>query len=181
MNPKHIVTFALVMFSTAVTTLAQSTRQIGAWSIYTIQAGGKNTVMLQTAAVANGAVQDGSGVTLSILCKNNRLSAIALHAETGIDKHAVNYTEDLPLTPVIASVEGHSDASEKWAVTENGHTFSPYSQVVQGKVNRQWLQRLNGASTVVFQVGGSEGGNALRPTFHTQQLQEALSAAACTN
>jgi hypothetical protein len=183
MNTKRIVTLALVMFSAVATTLAQSTRQIGAWSIYTIQASGKNTVMLQTAAVAqNGAAQDGSGVTtLSILCKNNKLSAIALHTDSGIDKHAVSYTEDVPLTPVVASIEGRNGASEKWAVTEKGHTFSPYSEVLQGKVNREWLQRLNGAHAVAFQLGGAEGDNNLQPTFHTEQLGEALAAAGCTN
>jgi hypothetical protein len=178
MNPKHIVTLALVMFSTAATTLAQSTRQIGAWSIYTVQADGKNTVMLQTAAVAqDGTVQNGSeATTLSILCRNNKLFAIALHSPSGIDKHAVSYIEETPTAPVVATVEGRTDTSEKWAVTEKGHTLSPYSEAVQGKVNRQWLQRLNGAHTVSFQVG-----NTLQPTFHTEQLEEALSAAGCTN
>jgi hypothetical protein len=180
MKPSRIVCFALFVCGATAMTYAQSTQHIGSWSIYTIANVGKTSVMLQTPAIEQNA-DSGDGkaaVTLNVLCRNNKLVAIALHSAEGIDEHAFNDVQEVPTIQIVASNGGHVQA-EKWAVTEKGHTLIPYSQFSQGKRNRQWLERLNAAQTVSFQLGGSQTRTSLQPSFHTEQLEEALSAAGC--
>jgi hypothetical protein len=180
MNMKRLACVAIFLPSVTAMTFAQATRQIGAWSIYTLPQGNKSTVMLQTPAIPqDGDTRDTSkAATLSVLCKNNKVVAIALHTTPGVDGHAVSYVGAVPTIPINLSVAGQVTHSQSWAVSENGHTLSPFSEVFQGKLNREWLDRLNGAKRVAFVVRGS-GTLDLQPAFDTEQLGAALSSAGC--
>ena len=180
MNMKRVACAAIFMSSVTAMTFAQATRQIGAWSVYTLSQGNNNKVMLQTPAIRqDGDARDSSeAATLSVLCKNNKVVAIALHSTSGVDNHAVSYVEAVPTIPIDFSIAGRVTPSQKWAVSENGHTLSPFSEAFQGKLNRQWLERLNDAEQIAFVVRGSET-LQLQPTFNTQQLGAALSSVGC--
>jgi hypothetical protein len=173
---------AIVVSSSSVMTFAQATRQIGAWSIYNLSQGNKNTVMLQTSAIPeNGDARDGAeAATLNVLCKNNKVVAIALHTTSSVEKRAVSYIEEVPTVTIVPSIEGQPASSQKWAVSEKGHTLSPFSEVFQGKLNQQWMKRLDGTHRVAFQVGGSQEELGLQPAFNTERLGAALSSAGCT-
>jgi hypothetical protein len=180
MNMKRFACVAFFLPTVTAMTFAQATRQIGAWSIYTLSQGNKNTVMLQTPAIPqDGNTRDSSeAATLSVLCKNNKVVAIALRTTSGVDKHAVSYVGAVPTIPIDLSIAGQITHSQSWAVSENGHTLSPFSEAFQGKLNRQWLERLNDAERVAFTVRGSETLD-LQPAFNTEQLGAALSSAGC--
>jgi hypothetical protein len=182
MNFKRVACVALVVCSSSVMTFAQATRQIGAWSIYNLSQGSKSTVMLQTSAIPeNGDARDGAeAATLNVLCKNNKVVAIALHTTSGVDKRAVSYIEAVPTVTIVPSIEGQVASSQKWAVSEKGHTLSPFSEVFQGKVNQQWMKRLNETHRVAFKVGGYQDELGSQPAFNTEQLGAALSSAGCT-
>lgn len=183
MNAKRILTSVIFMSGIAAMTHAQSTSRVGPWSIYSVSVNGKTSVLLQTSALQqNDRGQDASNVTtLNVLCKNNKLQAVALHTTSGIDSRDVSYVTEFPTMPVVASIEGRIDSSENWAVSEKGHTLSPYSEIIQGRLNRQWLRRLNTAHTVSFRIGRSDGAEDMEPTFDTKDLSEALSSAGCAN
>jgi hypothetical protein len=180
MNMKRFACIAIFLPSVTAMTFAQATRQIGAWSIYTPSQGNKGTVMLQTSAIPqDGETKDSSeAATLDVLCKNNKVVAIALHTTSGVDKSAVSYTGAVPTIPINFSAAGQTTHSQSWAVSEGGHTLSPFSEAFQGKLNRQWLEHLNGAERVSFAVRGSET-LKLQPAFNTEQLGAALSSAGC--
>jgi hypothetical protein len=180
MNMKRLACIAIFLPSVTAMTFAQATRQIGAWSVYTLPQGSKSTVMLQTHAVPqDGGTGDSSkAATLSVLCKNNKVVAIALHTTSGVDEHAVSYLGAVPTIPIDLSIAGQVTHSHGWAVSENGHTLSPFSEVFQGKLNREWLDRLNDAKRVAFAVRGSQAVD-LQPAFDTEQLGAALSSAGC--
>ena len=177
MTAKRIVAFAVFIWGTAAIAVAQSTGQIGAWSISRTSVGFKSMVLLQTPALSRDGNAKGSpdAATLNVICKQGKLFAIALHTTFGIDKHAVSDISAVPTIRVVSLSEGHIDTSEKWAVSDKGHTFSPYSEVSQGQRNRYWLERLSGARTISIQLGGSEA------TFDTDKLLEAMSSAGCKN
>jgi hypothetical protein len=183
MNLKRVACVtALVVSSSSLITFAQATQQVGAWSIYNFSQGNKSTVMLQTSAIPeNSDGKEGAeAATLSVLCKSNKVVAIALHTTSGVDKRAVSYTEEVPMVTIVPSIEGQVASSQKWAVSEKGHTLSPFSEAFQGKVNHQWVERLNETHRVSFQVGGSQDELGAQPAFNTEQFGAALSAAGCT-
>jgi hypothetical protein len=177
MTAKRILAFAIFVWGTAAIAVAQSTSHIGAWSINTTFVGDKSVVLLQTPALARD--ENGKGdpdaATLNVICKQGRLSAVAIHTTFGVDRHAVSDAAAVPTIRVVSMSEGHIATSEKWAVSERGHTFSPYSEVSQGQLNRYWLERLTGARTLTVQLGGSEA------TFDTEQLSSAMLSVGCRN
>jgi hypothetical protein len=182
MNVKRVACVAIFMSSVTAMTFAQATRQIGAWSIYTLSEGHRSKTMLQTTAIPqNDDDRDKSeAATLSVLCKSSKVVAIALHTNSGVDKNAISYVEEITLVPIVFSIAGRVSSSQNWAVSEKGHTLSPFSEVVQGRLNRHWIERLNETQRVVFQVGGSQEQLSPQRTFNTDQLGAALSSVGCT-
>jgi hypothetical protein len=182
MKTTRIAPLSLFLLAVTTMTFAQSARQIGAWSIYTGLESNNSTVLLQTPAVGfySYAHDSSNGATLSVICKSHKVRAIALHTTSGTNKHAVNNTQDVPTTPVVAMIEGHVESHEMWGVSERGHTFYPFSDRVQGKVNRHWIARLNDAHTIAFRLSGPERDDSMQPTFDTQDLGEALASVGCT-
>jgi hypothetical protein len=184
LNVKIISKLAILSLVTASTVFAQSPQQVGTWSIYTSASNvtGKNVVMLQTTAV--GQHQDARGNLLSakldIICKNDRVAAVAVETGSRINERSVSYKQAVPTTTVVFAVEGKSSLSENWEVADGGRTLSPYSQLFQAKLNRTWVERISGTPKVVLQLNQKEGESFFAPVFDTAELSEALSSVGCT-
>jgi hypothetical protein len=167
-------TIILVLLSTAVA-FAESPKQFGAWSIYS--ANNKKVVLLQSTSNVQG--QPGQA-KLDVVCRNGKLSAIALEPSAAIGKSALSLTGVVPTTRVAFSFEGQANQSEAWAVLDGGRTLSPYSEVLQGRLTRQWVERIAGMKQVGFQLDGKAGESLGQPTFETGELAEALSSVGCS-
>jgi hypothetical protein len=164
----------LVLLSTAVA-FAESPKQFGAWSIYS--ANNKKVVLLQSTSNVQG--QPGQA-KLDVVCRNGKLSAIALEPSAAIGKSALSLTGVVPTTRVAFSFEGQANQSEEWAVLDGGRTLSPYSEVLQGRITRHWVERIAGMKQVGFQLDGKAGESLGQPTFETGELAEALSSVGCS-
>ena len=167
-------TAVLVLLSTAVA-FAESPRQFGAWSIYT--ANDNHVVLLQSVSNVQGRPGQAK---LDVVCRNGKVSAIALEPSAAIGKSALSLTGVVPTTRVAFSFEGQSNQSEQWAVLDGGRTLSPYSEVLQGKLTRQWVERIAGMKQVGFQLDGKADQSLGQPTFETGELAEALSSVGCS-
>jgi hypothetical protein len=181
---KVINKLAILSLVTAGTIFAQSPKQVGAWSVYS-PAGNvtsKNVVMLQTTAVGHRQNADGNSVPakLDIVCKSNRVVAIAVETGSSVDKHMVSFSEAVPTTRVVFVAEGKSSVSENWEVADGGRTLSPYSELFQAKLNRTWVERISGTPKMVLQLNQKEGDESLAPVFNTAELSNALSSVGCT-
>jgi hypothetical protein len=164
----------LVLLSTAVA-FAESPKQFGAWSIYS--ANNKKVVLLQSTSNVQG--QPGQA-KLDVVCRNGKLSAIALEPSAAIGKSALSFTGVVPTTRVAFSFEGQANQSEEWAVLDGGRTLSPYSEALQGRLTRHWVERIAGMKQVGFQLDGKAGESLGQPTFETGELAEALSSVGCS-
>jgi hypothetical protein len=167
-------TIILVLLSTAVAS-AESPKQFGAWSIYS--ANNRKVVLLQSTSNVQG--QPGQA-KLDVVCRNGKLSAIALEPSAAIGKSALSFTGVVPTTRVAFSFEGQANQSEEWAVLDGGRTLSPYSEVLQGRLTRQWVERIAGMKQVGFQLDGKADESLGQPTFETGELAEALSSVGCS-
>jgi len=162
---------------TAATAFAQSTHQVGPWSIY-ISAGDPNKMsLLQTTAVD----QQGNGapMKLDIICKNNKVAGIAIEMKTKIAKRDETYSQAVPTTHIVFTGEGQISEAENWAVADGGHTLYPYSELFQGKLNRIWVKRISGTQKLAIQLNQTEDTESLAPVFDTADLAQALSAVGC--
>jgi hypothetical protein len=181
---KVINKFAILSLVTAGTVFAQSPQRVGAWSVYSPAGNvtGKNVVMLQTTAVGQHQDAEGNSVIakLDVVCKSNRVVAIAVETGSSIDKHTVSFSQAVPTTKVVFVAEGKSDVSENWEVADGGRTLSPYSELFQAKLNRTWVERISGTPKVVLQLNQKEGDESLAPVFNTAQLSDALSSVGCS-
>jgi hypothetical protein len=167
-------TVILVLLSTAVA-FAESPKQFGAWSIYS--ANNKKVVLLQSTSNVQG--QPGQA-KLDVVCRNGKLSAIALEPSAAIGKSALSLTGVVPTTRVAFSFEGQANQSEEWAVLDGGRTLAPYSEVLQSRLTRHWVERIAGMKQVGFQLDGKAGESLGQPTFETGELAEALSSIGCS-
>jgi hypothetical protein len=184
MNMKVINKFAILSLVTASTMFAQTHQQVGAWSVYSPAANvtGKNVVMLQTMALGQHQDAEGNAVTakLDVVCKNNRVVAIAVETGASIDKRTVSFSQAVPTTKVVFVAEGKSGVSENWEVADGGRTLSPYSELFQTKLNRTWVERISATPKMVLQLNQKEGDESLAPVFNTAQLSDALSSVGCS-
>jgi hypothetical protein len=167
-------TVILVLLSTAVA-FAESPRQFGAWSIYTAKA--HRVVLMQSTSTVQG--QPGQA-KLNVVCRNGKLSAIALEPSTAIGKSTLSLTGVVPTTRAAFSFEGQANQSEEWAVLDDGRTLSPYSEVLQGRVTRHWVERSAGMKKMGFQLDGRASESTTQPTSETGELAEALSSVGCS-
>jgi hypothetical protein len=167
-------TIILVLLSTAVA-FAESPKQFGAWSIYS--ANNKKVVLLQTTSNVQGQPDQAK---LDVVCRNGKLSAIALEPSAAIGKSALSFTGVVPTTRVAFSFEGQANQSEEWAVLDGGRTLSPYSEALQGRLTRHWVERIAGMKQMGFQLDGKAGESLGQPTFETGELAEALSSVGCS-
>ena len=161
----------LALVSTAAA-FAQTPKQVGSWSLY--PATGNQSVLLQTTfhEQNSDAAVNPVQAKLDVICKKGRLSGIAIETTTEIGKNSISFSGAVPTTRVASFSDGQ--ISENWAVLDGGHTVSPYSELFQSKESRTWIQRISGTQQITVQF------DQLRPTFETQGLSEALTAASCS-
>jgi hypothetical protein len=182
MKKATLVAFTSLVMSAV--TFAQSNHQVGAWSIYTTtgKLTGNKMVLLQTAASESGQGANGSSrpVKLDVVCKNNRVLAIAVEQGSKIDKHLVSYESPVPTVHLRFASTGMIEVSENWAVTAGGRSLTPYAQFSQGSLNQTWVDRLSGTDNMVLYVDGHEGDSMAQATFDTRDLNSALSQVGCT-
>jgi hypothetical protein len=169
-----VKTVILVLLSTAVA-FAGSPRQFGAWSIYT--ANDNHVVLLQSTSTVEG---HAAQAKLDVVCRNGKLSAIALEPGAAVERSALSFTGVVPTTRVAFNFEGQANQSEQWAVLDDGHTLSPYSEVLQGRLTRRWVERIAGMKKMGFQLDGKSGESLAQPIFETGELAEALSSVGCS-
>jgi hypothetical protein len=167
-------TVILVLLSTAAA-FAESPRQFGAWSIYTAK--DNHVVLLQSTSTVQG--QPGQA-KLDVVCRNGKLSAIALEPSAVLQKSTLSFTGVVPTTRVGFSFEGQANQSEEWAVLDGGRTLSPYSEVLQGRLTRRWVERIAGMKKMGFRLDGKADESLAQPTFETGELAEALSSVGCS-
>jgi hypothetical protein len=160
---------------------AQTSQQLGAWTV--TPANGNPTrnhvVMLQSTSAEQYTNSFGNPVQakLDVICKKGKLSAIALEPSIDLKQAAFSTSGAVPTTRVNFIVEGQSNQSENWAVLDDGSSLSPYSEVFQGKLMKQWIERISNSKKIAFQLDGEEG--SATPSFATSNLTDALSAVGC--
>jgi len=139
-------------------------------------------VLLQTTASVAGQTSNGPSraVKLDVVCKNNRVFAIAVEPGSKIDKHLVSYESPVPTVHLRFDSIGMIEVSENWAVTAGGRSVTPYSQFSQGSLNREWVDRLSGTESMVLYPEGRAGDSLPQSTFNTRELTAALDAVGCT-
>ncbi len=173
------IIFALV---STVVAFAQTPQQVGAWSVYTATGNqsSNQVVLLQTAA--QGQYNDAQGnpvqAKLDVICKKGKLWHIAVETELAIERKAESLSAPVPTTRIAFVSEGRTNQSDNWAVLDGGHTVTPYAEVFQGRLTRQWIDRLSGTQKIVVRFEGEAG--LLQPTFNTEKLAEALSSVGCS-
>ena len=170
------IIFALI--STAMG-FAQAPKQLGAWSVYQASSHSSNVIMLQS--TSDGLYNDAQGnpvrAKLDVICKNGKLNAVALEPNVVIRKDSLSYTGPVATTRVSVSIAGQTNQAENWAVLDNGRTLSPYSEILQGKLMRQWVARIAGTDKMAFQLDANE--SLSEPSFATSELSQALAAVGC--
>jgi hypothetical protein len=163
---------------------AQTNHQVGAWSIYTTSGKliGNKMVLLQTTSSLDGRDSNGSSqkVKLDVVCKNDRVVAVAVEPASKIDKHLVSYDSQVPTVHLRFASTGMIEVSEDWAVAVGGHSLMPYAQISQGSLNRTWVDRLSGTDKMVLFLDGREGNLQAQSSFDTRELTQAMSAVGCT-
>jgi hypothetical protein len=177
-----VTKLAILSLVSTAAAFAQATRQVGPWSIYGASGNANKTTMLQTTAVDQESEESNSGAPtkLDIICKNGKVAAIAVETRTKINRRNETYSQAVPTTRVVFTIEGQVSQSENWAVADGGHTLYPYSELFQGKLNRIWVTRISGTRRLALQLSQAEGTESLAPAFDTADLAQALSAAGCT-
>jgi hypothetical protein len=175
---------ALASLVMSAVTFAQSQHQVGAWSIYTTSGKltGNKMVLLQT--TGSGERQDSNGASrpakLDVVCKNNRVLAVAVEPGSKIDKHLVSYESLAPTVHLRFASAGMIEVSEDWAVTAGGRSLTPNSQFSQSSLNQTWVDRLSTTENMVMYIDRHEGDSLAQSTFDTRELTGALAAVGCT-
>ncbi len=176
-------TAIFVMLATAVG-LAETPAQLGAWSIYPASGSqvSKHVVMLQSTSESQVRDADGKPLVakLDVICKGGKITAIALEPSAPLLKSAVSFTSVVPTTRVLFVSEGQTIQPENWSVLDGGRTLAPYSELMQGKLIRRWVERISSSNHLGFQLDGNAGEQGAQPSFTTEKLSEALSSVGCS-
>jgi hypothetical protein len=157
---------------------AETPVQLGAWAVHPTR--DHRVILLQTMSDQSQDGQDNPvQARLDVICANGKLHAVALEPNVAIEARAISFAGVVPTTRVSFTLDGDNNRSEKWAVLDDGHTLSPYSEISQGRLTRRWAERISGLKTIGFQVQGIAGQRG-QVSFETGQLSEALSAVGCS-
>ena len=176
-NSVKAIILSLVLTATG---FAETPVQLGAWSVVSPKGNhaGDRVVMLQTTSQTESLNGGEAPVAkLDVICRNGKLSAIAIEPAGEIRKRAISFTGTVPTTRVSANDQ--TDQFDTWAVTDDGRTLTPYSEVYQGKATARWIERIAGAQKLSFQVETNTQ-SSLQTTFETGQLSEALFSVGCS-
>jgi hypothetical protein len=177
-----VKTTIFVLISSAMG-FAQTPKQLGAWSVYpaTGNLTSNHVVLLQSTSEEQYKDAHGNPVQakLDVICTKGKLSAIALVPNVAIEKSAMSFNGPVTTTRIAFSANGQSNQSENWAVLDGGRSLSPYSEVLQGKLMRRWVQRISGTQKMIFQLDGKAAESQAQPSFATGELSEALASVGC--
>jgi hypothetical protein len=122
-------TVILVLLSTAAA-FAESPKQLGAWSIYTAK--DNHVVLLQSTSTAQG-----DPAKLDVICRNGKLSTIALEPSVAIEKNALSFTAVVPTTRVAYSLEGKANPNNGRSRT-TGARFLPIPKSLRARSHGAW-------------------------------------------
>ena len=159
----------LVLFSTALAS-AETPAPFGSWKIY--HADGDRVFMVQTVSTTSSA-------KLDVICRHGKLAAIAIEPDLMVDETALSFTEVVPTTRLAFTLDDEN-RSEKWAVLDDGHSLTPYSELSQGKLNRSWVSRISATKKLDVRLAGIAGEMNGQPSFETQDLGLALTSIGCS-
>jgi hypothetical protein len=159
----------LVVLSTALAS-AETPAPFGSWKIYHAQ--GDRVFMVQTVSTTSSA-------KLDVICRRGKLAAIAIEPDVVIDETALSFTAVVPTARLAFTLDDES-RSEKWAVVDDGHSLTPYSEVSQGKLNRSWISRISASKKLDVRLAGIAGEMNGQPSFETEDLGLALTSIGCS-
>lgn len=152
------------------TALAHAQTPFGSWKIYHAQ--GDRVFMVQTVSTTSPA-------KLDVICRRGRLSAIAIEPDLTMDETALSFTAVVPTASLAFTLDDES-RSEKWAVVDDGHSLTPYSELSQKKLNRSWVSRISSSKKMQVRLAGIAGEMNGQPSFETENLTQALSSIGCS-
>jgi hypothetical protein len=162
---------------------AQTPQTFGAWSVYQLASrNGQPTTLLQTKSLEQDQDAQGQPVVLKLdaVCRGGKLYQVAVETDTPVAKRAMNFSGAVPTTPVSFQADGNGPEVQNWAVLDGGHTVSPYSEVMQGKRNRSWIERVAGTDMLVLEFRGGSQEDPIHARFNTTGISSALAAAGCS-
>lgn len=128
--------------------------------------------MLQTVSTTSPA-------KLDVICRHGKLAAIAIEPDVMIDETALSFTAVVPMAKLAFTTDDES-RSEKWAVVDDGHSLTPYSELSQGKLNRSWISRISASKKLDVRLAGIAGEMNGQPSFETENLSLALNSVGCS-
>jgi hypothetical protein len=162
---------------------AQTAQTFGASSVY--QRAGRNgqaTTLVQTKSLEQDVDAQSQPVVLKLdaVCKGGKLYQVAVETATPVTKRAMNFSGPVPTTPVSFQVDGNGPEVQSWAVLDGAHTVSPYSEAMQGKKNRSWIERVAGTDMLILEFRGGSQEDPIHARFNTTGISSALAAAGCS-
>ena len=158
-----------VLLATALAS-AETPAPFGSWKIYHAQ--GDRVFMVQTISTTSSA-------KLDVICRHGKFAAIAIEPDVMIDETALSFTTVVPTARLAFTLDDES-RSDKWAVTDNGHSLTPYSELSQGKVNRSWISRISDSKKLDVRLAGIACEMNEQPSFETESLSLALNSIGCS-
>ena len=159
-------TILVFMISTAQA-FAGTPQQIGAWSVIPATDNHSNAVLIQTAS-------DSAGAKLDLICRKGKIWKVVVETSIPLQEDAVSFNRGIPTTRVNYVSDDATGQFEDWAVADGGKTLSAHSQIFEGRLQRQWIERLSTSKTMRFNFDAQDF------TFQTGKLAQALDSAACT-
>ncbi len=173
---KHAAKAIIFVLLSSALGFSETPAQLGGWSVYVAS---NQVVLLQSASDEQHTNADNNRVQakLDFICKKGKLSAIALEPAVTINRSAMSFAGPVPTTRVKLSTDGRISHSENWIVLDGGRTLSPNSELLQGKLMRNWTERIAGTQKMVVQVGGQTEDQS---SFVTGELAEALASVGCS-
>jgi hypothetical protein len=166
---KVTATTTLLLLGT-VMGFAQTPQTFGAWSVYQIASrNGQATTLLQTSSLEQDVDAQGQPVVLKLdaVCKAGKLAQVAVETDTPVARHAMNFSGAVPTTRISLQADANGPEVQSWAVGNGGHTVSPYSELMQGKRNHSWIDRVAGTDTLVLEYRGGSQEDPIHARFNT--------------
>jgi hypothetical protein len=160
----------VALISTALASAETPSAPFGAWKIY--HAAGDRVFMLQTISTTSLA-------KLDVICRRGKVAAIALEPDVLVDETALSFTGVVPTARLAFTLDDES-RSEKWAVVDDGHSLTPFSETSQGKLNRSWVSRIAASKKLEVRLAGIAGEMNGQPSFETEDLSLALNSIGCS-
>jgi hypothetical protein len=159
----------LVLLSNAFA-FAETPAPFGSWKIYHVE--GDRVFMVQT-------ISKTSSAKLDVICRHGKLASLAIEPDVMIDETALSFTAVVPTAKLGFTLDDER-RSEKWAVVDDGHSLTPYSEISQGKLNRSWISRISASKKLDVRLAGIAGEMNGQPSFETESLSLALSSIGCS-